>query len=359
MLAQRETILGEVAAQREEIEGAFRKYQSEMVAVLNRKAYMVDVHRSLTDKASKESVDEIVKGIRSKADAEEVRENIQNARRETGNKLRETRELIMDLRSAFARFREETAATLRELPQKADREDLHKLRLTSAGGDRWQESIADLALNLRKELGAKASSEDVRALVRTEADDLQQQLEQLSSEVDGRATVAVLRHLEAQTSALTRRVQCELSTARWIWKTGHTGPGGVVPWNIQIVNTDPDSYLWRRDESTVTTVVPGLDHVCIGFFTNRNPAVQFRVNGEPVLALDPIAGSNAAGSAAPQAAAATNAGQSHVLRRGRHSAGNVTGISLSEFVALPANAVLSITYDCAEGAQGFLGIRKL
>ena len=42
-----------------------------------------------------------------------------------------------------------------------------------------------------------------------------------------------------------------------------------------------------------------------------------------------------------------------------HSCGNVTGLSVNEFVALPSNSKISITYDGEESGEGFICLRKL
>ena len=55
---------------------------------------------------------------------------------------------------------------------------------------------------------------------------------------------------------------------------------------------------------------------------------------------------------------------------GKHSAGNLTGLTLIDFIALPARARITISYSGTSGtstkmdlhqkcAEGFLGLRKL
>ena len=44
---------------------------------------------------------------------------------------------------------------------------------------------------------------------------------------------------------------------------------------------------------------------------------------------------------------------------GRHSAGNIAGLSLVDFLALPARARISVSYSGEAGAEGFIGLRKL
>jgi len=48
-----------------------------------------------------------------------------------------------------------------------------------------------------------------------------------------------------------------------------------------------------------------------------------------------------------------------VSNSGKHSAGNVTGYTLQEFVALPARARVSLTYSCDSIGEGFMCLRKL
>jgi hypothetical protein len=44
---------------------------------------------------------------------------------------------------------------------------------------------------------------------------------------------------------------------------------------------------------------------------------------------------------------------------GKHSAGNVTGLTLLDFIALPARARLSLTFTCDTPGEGFFNVRKL
>ncbi len=50
-----------------------------------------------------------------------------------------------------------------------------------------------------------------------------------------------------------------------------------------------------------------------------------------------------------------------VAAAGKHSAGNVTGLTASDFLALPANAQVSMVVhgDGANQAEGFLMLRKV
>ena len=83
----------------------------------------------------------------------------------------------------------------------------------------------------------------------------------------------------------------------------------------------------------------------LGFFTETDPNIAVHVNGEPVLSA---ASHSRSGSASR-----------FQQRRGRHSAGNVSGLTMVDFLALPARARVSVTYDGEAHAQGFVQLRKL
>ena len=44
---------------------------------------------------------------------------------------------------------------------------------------------------------------------------------------------------------------------------------------------------------------------------------------------------------------------------GPHPSGNVTGLTLLDFLALPPKAKISCTFQGDEGGEGFLGLRKM
>ena len=103
----------------------------------------------------------------------------------------------------------------------------------------------------------------------------------------------------------------------------------------------------------ISTVVPGLYHVCVGFFTNVPSTVQLCINGEPVFTLEP------ADQSSNVAAVMQRPENQYLLRRSRHSAGDVSCICIDEYLALPAQATIAARFTSTVRAQGFLSLRKL
>lgn len=105
----------------------------------------------------------------------------------------------------------------------------------------------------------------------------------------------------------------ENCVARWVWKSGIVKNGYAVPWEAQIVNTAPDNYLWEKDKTSIVIVAAGLYELCLGFYADKKPTVQFLVNGEPVL------------SAVNSASYVVHHSSGRLKNVGKHSSGNITG----------------------------------
>ena len=171
--------------------------------------------------------------------------------------------------------------------------------------------------------------------------DVNEALEAIKGEIDAKAPSPSFERLQSEVSSLATCVREELLLGRWIWKSGRIAGGQAVPWNVQSINTGPDNFMWTKNCDFILCVAPGLYEVRASFFTSHSPTVQLLVNGEPVITASEAQVRKA------------------VVRRGRHSAGNVTGLSIADFLALPARAQVSLSYDGVDHAQGFFQLRKL
>lgn len=139
----------------------------------------------------------------------------------------------------------------------------------------------------------------------------------------------------------------ENCTGRWAWKSGQVKNGYAVPWEIQLVNTTPDNYLWEKDKTSVTVVASGLYELTMGFYSDKKPTVQLLVNGEPVL------------SAVNSSSYVVHHSSGRLKNVGKHSSGNITGLSLIDFICLPERARVSVSFSGEDGSEGFLSLKKL
>lgn len=133
--------------------------------------------------------------------------------------------------------------------------------------------------------------------------------------------------------------------ARWLWKTGTLKNGFAVPWEVQSTNTCPENFLWEPENTSIMTVAPGLYEIVFGFFARKKPTVQLLVNGEACL------------SAVNSASYVVHHSSGKMKATGK--AGNITGLTMTDFILLPAKARLSVSYSGEGEVEGFLGLRKL
>ena len=179
-------------------------------------------------------------------------------------------------------------------------------------------------------------------------DDINRSLMEVNRELAQRPTLSELNRVIGEQSLIMESLCSEHLLGRWIWKSGKAkGEKNTVPWNVQNINTNPENFLWEKDRCAITTVAPGLYEVTFGFFTRKKPSVQLLVNGEPVL------------SAVNSASYAVHHSSGRLAAVGPHPAGNVTGLTLIDYLALPPKARISCSYQGEEGGEGFLGLRKL
>mmetsp|Transcript_29692 Transcript_29692/g.95427 ORF Transcript_29692/g.95427 Transcript_29692/m.95427 type:complete len:501 (+) Transcript_29692:516-2018(+) len=201
----------------------------------------------------------------------------------------------------------------------------------------------------REELADKVEARDMCALldVKANVEDVNAALLEINREMEAKAPLEQLRRSVREQSIINASLCTDSSVGRWIWKSGRAKAGGGVPWNVQSVNTDPDNFFWERDKVNIVTTTPGLYEVTFGFFTRKKPSVQLLINGEPVLA------------AVNSASYVVHHSSGRLTSVGRHPAGNVTGLTMVDFLALPPKARVALTYSGEEGGEGFLGLRKL
>jgi len=199
-------------------------------------------------------------------------------------------------------------------------------------------------------LASKATIEQALATVDKKAniEDINRSLTEVNRELSQRPTLAELNRVIGEQSLIMESLCSEHLLGRWIWKSGRVkGDKHAVPWNVQNINTNPENFVWEKDRTAITTVAPGLYEVTFGFFTRKKPSVQLLVNGEPVL------------SAVNSASYAVHHSSGRLAAVGPHPAGNVTGLTLLDYLALPPKARVSISYQGEEGGEGFLGLRKM
>lgn len=306
-----------------------------------------------------------------KADRVEAKDNVSQASKESDLRLadlrKEIRAALGDIQNALYDNLDKKADTQEIhslLADKPDMTTLHKYigtKLEEVGDNRKRiEALAD-DLNqkahrsdleffstqvndnldiLSKELLLKANIKDMITLLdaKTGVEDIQSVLAQIQEDVNSRISIADFNRQIADQATINEALCAENCIGRWIWRSGNIRANYVVPWETQSVNTCPDNFIWDKDKTAIVSCAPGLYSITLSFFANSKPQVQLLINSEVVVLGE------------------TSAATKYF---GKHTAGNVPGYTLSEYVSLPARARISVTYSGEPGAEGFLGLKKL
>ncbi|KAI9329181.1 hypothetical protein BDR26DRAFT_1011868 [Obelidium mucronatum] len=138
----------------------------------------------------------------------------------------------------------------------------------------------------------------------------------------------------------------------WLWTSSTLKLGSSIPWNLQSTNTDPMNFKWEKDVTCIRVQEAGFYEISFAFFdVSWKPSVQVVVNGESVMS-------------ALNSPAYVVHHSSGFVRNGDGDVrpGTVTGLSLIDFLSLPAKSTVALHYHGGKKelvGHGFLGIRRL
>ena len=90
-------------------------------------------------------------------------------------------------------------------------------------------------------------------------------------------------------------------------------------------------------------------------FTSIPISLQLCLNGEPILSLQPDINDSRTNIVTSQGLKE----ERYIIRRLHHSIGEVTCVSIDEYISLPPDAALSVRYHSQSVAQAFFSIKKL
>jgi hypothetical protein len=136
----------------------------------------------------------------------------------------------------------------------------------------------------------------------------------------------------------------------WIWRTGVLKHGSAIPWTLEAQNTDRENLLWEPEQCSVRVIEAGLYELAFSFFTKAKPSIQVIVNGESVM------------SAIHSPTFTVHHGSGYVADgNGRLREGAVTGLSLLDFLCLPAKSTVCLHWHgkLERAVEGFMTLKRL
>ncbi|KAM3136861.1 hypothetical protein pb186bvf_011120 [Paramecium bursaria] len=190
----------------------------------------------------------------------------------------------------------------------------------------------------------RISKKEVKELIEKKSnhEDVAKAFQEVQQQLAKRLMADVFTNFQKEQAMLNDSLCSENILARWQFKGQFLSPGSLVPWNNQIVNTLTENFLWEKDKPNILVVAPGFYEIKVAFFAKKKPKIDIMINGETVIG------------------AINNT--SYVVH---HSSGklkdiksSITGLSMFDFIQLPARARINVAYQGDLG-EGFLSLRRL
>jgi hypothetical protein len=263
----------------------------------------------------------------------------------------------------------------------------------------WRALLDEVSSNLRREIQEKIDHEHLMAYAHKQVyQPLLRRLDDMGQEVvtkDSLVEETGFCELQEQVDMLKLKATkgCGIQ-GRWLWRSGKTvsltfpssrsrsrsrreGSSlisieeGLIPWEIQSMNDNGASLQWEKGATHIGCEVPGMYHLTLGIFSSAPVSLTILANDEPILNLSPspshthflssTPSDREFGSTLPsnQPLLIRSDTQHYTLHRKSHSFGDVTSISLSEYIALPPATSLSVRVSSGARCQGFLSLAKL
>ena len=203
--------------------------------------------------------------------------------------------------------------------------------------------------NIHKDMNSKADLKNILELLKNKLDveNFNDIINNLNKEIGSKTPLTDFSSAMDNQAIINDTLCNENNIGRWLWKSGKVKNNLSVPWEVQIINTSNDNFIWEKDKSIIGIKEAGLYEIKMGFFADKKPMVQILINGEVI-----ISAINSNSYVIHQSPGGRMKGT------GKTSFGNVTGLTMVDFILLPDNAKLSVSYTGEKGI-GFLGIKKL
>ena len=203
--------------------------------------------------------------------------------------------------------------------------------------------------NIHKDINSKVDVKNILELLKSKMDteNFNKIIKNIKNELITKVNTNDFSNAMDNQAIINDTLCNENNIGRWLWKSGKVKNNLSVPWEVQIINTSPDNFIWEKDKSIINIKEGGLYEINLGFYADKKPIVQIMINGEVVLSAI-----NSNSFIIHQSPGGRMKGT------GKTSFGNVTGLTMIDFIILPDNAKLNISYTGEEGI-GFLGLKKL
>ncbi|EGR31387.1 hypothetical protein IMG5_110920 [Ichthyophthirius multifiliis] len=292
----------------EEIKGIILQNMNENVEILDKKANLCDVQLLLKEKADLNTIQALVSTKVSAQEVEDLRIKSEKAYKECENKL-----------------------------NSKHFEQIIKL-------------LQGQIEQMQKDLLQKGNIKDFCAILdtKTSINDVNNALQQIHKELEKKAFQDDVNTCFMNQNLLNSQYSAENMLIKLAWKSGELKIGQFVPWENEISNYFVENFSLEREKTTINVLNGGFYQIYLAFFAKKKPTIQILINGEPIMS-------------AVNTSSYVLHHSSGKLKDIKHTNGNVTGLTLIDFLNLPNKCKISVTFSGENSLEnlGFITLKKI
>ena len=139
--------------------------------------------------------------------------------------------------------------------------------------------------NIHKDMNSKADIKNILDILKNklDTDNFNDILNNIKKELGTKTPLADFSSAMDNQAIINDTLCNENNVGRWLWKSGKVKNNLSVPWEVQIINTSNDNFLWEKDKSVIGIKEGGLYEVKMGFYADKKPMIQILINGEVII----------------------------------------------------------------------------
>jgi len=107
--------------------------------------------------------------------------------------------------------------------------------------------------DMTKEIIQKAKSKDLINLIEEKAnrEELERIFQTIQKDINEKVSTKDIKTTLDEQALINEALCSENCIGRWVWKSGELKSSGMIPWEIQCVNTCPDNFVWEKNKSSI------------------------------------------------------------------------------------------------------------
>ena len=225
--------------------------------------------------------------------------------------------------------------------------------------DSFIEKISDNIQEIKNDLLLKSNIDEVMSYLKNKAniDDVNKALIDIHNELDNKASLEDFKHAMNNQNNINKYLAKENSIGKWLWQSGNVSKGYAVPWEIQVINTMPDNFIWEKDDIYISVKEKGIYLLSLAFFVREKPTIQVIINGESVLSQV-----NSSAFIVRQDNSKEFSNINFGLNKEDENENGyncITGITMNEFLCLEKMSKIIISYSGNDSVKGMMSLKQI